>query len=135
MVLLVIPFLIHCLSQQDDTVDGRNPAPRKKPRKNDAPVTTNKHECPTIARWCEMDFVHSIWKLRCLRLRTKLQAAAPSLPPGDFAQPQPGGALRAPAPARFQQLGWGQTRRGTRWVEVSWRLPFFELALVGPRAL
>ena len=40
------------------TVDGRNPAPPKKPWNDDSLVNDNQQWFPMVLKWCEMDFVH-----------------------------------------------------------------------------
>ena len=39
---------LHC-----GTLDGRNPAPLKKPCNDDPPVDTNKRCLPMVSEWCE----------------------------------------------------------------------------------
>ena len=51
------PFCFMFLSHSH-TVDGRNPAPPKKPWNDDPPANTNKQWFSMISKWCEMDFVH-----------------------------------------------------------------------------
>ena len=41
------------------TVDGRNPAPPKKPRNDDSPVNTNKQWLPMVSKWCRISSIHS----------------------------------------------------------------------------
>ena len=42
------------------TVDGRNPAPPKKPWNDDSPVNTNKQWFPMVSKWCRVFSIHSI---------------------------------------------------------------------------
>ena len=41
------------------TVDGRNPAPPKKPCDDDPPVNTNKQWFPILSKWCRISSIHS----------------------------------------------------------------------------
>ena len=42
------------------TVDGRNPAPPKKPWNDDSPVNTHKHWFFVVSKWCRISSIHSI---------------------------------------------------------------------------
>ena len=42
------------------TVDGRNPAPPKKPWNRDSPVNTNKQLFPMVSIWCRISSIHSM---------------------------------------------------------------------------
>ena len=42
------------------TVDGRNPAPPKKPWNDDSPVKTNEQWFPMVSTWCRILSIHSI---------------------------------------------------------------------------
>ena len=41
------------------TVDGRNPAPPKKPWNDDSPVNTNTQWFPMVSKWCRISSIHS----------------------------------------------------------------------------
>ena len=42
------------------TVDGRNPAPLKKPQNDESPVNTNEQWFPMVSKWCRISSIHSI---------------------------------------------------------------------------
>ena len=53
-----------------DTVKGQNPAPPKKPRKDDSPVNTNKQRSPRVSKRCEgISSMHSTTKQTMLVIR------------------------------------------------------------------
>ena len=61
-LVLSIPRLAQCMKVYN-TVDGRNPAPPKKPWKNDFYVNTSTMVSTMVSKWCGMDFrfsIHSI---------------------------------------------------------------------------
>ena len=41
-------------------MDGQNPAPPKRPWRNDSPVDTNKQWLPVVSKWCRIMSIHSI---------------------------------------------------------------------------
>ena len=43
------------------TVDGRNPAPPKKPWNGDSPVNANEQWIPMASNWCRMLSIHSMY--------------------------------------------------------------------------
>ena len=45
------------------TVDGRNPAPPKKPWNADSPVSTNQPWFPMVSKWCRISSIHCIASL------------------------------------------------------------------------
>ena len=53
-----VPFARQLFIGILEAVDGRNPAPPKKPWGDASPVNTNKEWFAMISKWCEMDFVH-----------------------------------------------------------------------------
>ena len=44
---------------KDHRLDGRNPAPPKKPWNDDSPVSTNKQLFPILSEWCRISSIHS----------------------------------------------------------------------------
>ena len=53
------------------TVDGRNPAPPKKPRNDDPPVNANKHWFPMGSIWCRIPSIHSTTLPEHIQLRIR----------------------------------------------------------------
>ena len=53
---------VDCLRESitGHTVDGRNPAPPKRPRNDDYPPNTNKQWFPIVSKWCRISSIHSI---------------------------------------------------------------------------
>ena len=41
-------------------MDGRNPAPPKKPWNDDSPVNANEQWFATVSKWCRISSIHSI---------------------------------------------------------------------------
>ena len=46
-------------------MEGRNPAPPKKPWNDDSPVNTNNQWFPMVSKWCRISSIHSRRSLSC----------------------------------------------------------------------
>ena len=60
------------------TVDGRNPAPPKKPWNDDSLVNTNQQWFPMVSKWCRISSIHRTFSLVVLDSSTCL--TCPSRP-------------------------------------------------------
>ena len=49
-----------CRTESAPTMDGRNPAPPKKPWNDDSPANTNKQWFLMVSKWCRISSIHSI---------------------------------------------------------------------------